>query len=103
MIPGTNVTLGGQKYLIPPLNFAALKKHKPFLIRAMKGVVDPTTIDDQDFDVMFDLVYLALKRNYPALTEEVLGDQLDLGNIQIVMPALMKTSGFEEVEAKAGE
>ena len=103
MIPGTNIMIGDKKYLIPPLNFSALKKHKPFLLRAMKGLVDPATSADEDFDVMFDLVYLALKRNYPALTEDALADQLDISNIQIVMPALMKTSGFEEAEAKAGE
>ena len=103
MIPGTNITLGSKKYLIPPLNFTALRKHKPFLMRAMKGTIDPTAIGDDDFDVMLDLVYLALKRNYPALTEEELADQLDMSNIQVVMPALMKTSGFEEAETKTGE
>lgn len=96
MIPGTTVTIGERKYLCPPLNFAALKKHKPFLMRAMKGGIDPLSVSEDDFDVMFDLVYLALKRNYPDLTEDALAAGLDFANIQEAFPALMKTSGFEE-------
>lgn len=103
MIPGTNIKIGGKNYLVPPMNFAALKKHKPFIMRTMKGVADASQMGDEDFEVMFDLVYMAVKRNYPEITEEELSQHLDMGNIQTAMVALMKVSGFEESETKAGE
>lgn len=103
MIPGTNVKIGTKTYLIPPLNFAALRKHKAFIVRLSKGVSDPSLMGDDDFEVMFDLVYMAIKRNYPDLTEADLAECLDMPTVQAAMIALMKVSGFEEVEAKAGE
>lgn len=96
MIPGTVVKLGEHKYLIPPLNFKALKKHKPFIMRVLKGVADPSQMGDEDFDVMFDLIYMATKRNYPELSEDAFAEDLDMANVQPAMLALMQVSGFQE-------
>lgn len=103
MIPGTNKKIGDKVFLIPPLNFAALQKHKVFLARAMRGEINPTDANSDDLDVVFDLVYLALKRNYPTITPEDIAERLDFGNMTDVMGALMKTSGFEEAESTPGE
>lgn len=103
MIPGTNIPIGTRTWLVPPLNFAALKKHRAFLIRAMRGEIDPANMGEEDFETMLDLVYLALKRNYPAVTEAEIAEALDLGNVGTVMPALMRTSGFENAETQPGQ
>ncbi len=96
MIPGTTITLGPKKYLCPPLNFLALKKHSAFLARVLKGDIDPTKLDGDEINTIFDLVYLALKRNYPELAEAEVAEFLDVGNITVIMPVIMKTSGFED-------
>lgn len=95
MIRGTVVTIGGVKYLMPPLNFNALEKHEAFFKqgKALAGG-DTASFDPSQFRDMLDMVHLALKRNYKDLTIETLADALDPADILDLMPSLMKISGF---------
>lgn len=109
MIPGTPVTIGGKKYLMPPLNINSMKLHKPTLVRLMKGAVsgdiDPVTAVESDLEELTGVIHSALKRNYPELTIEDLGEHIDLANIQELVQTAIKTSGFvDRLEgAAAGE
>jgi hypothetical protein len=103
MIPGTNIKIGEKTFLVPPLNFAAMKKHRDFLQKAMSGEFDARKIGPEDIEAMFDMIYLAVKRNYPDVTEEQFAQDLDLAAVQTIFPALLKTSGFEAKEAAPGE
>ncbi len=96
IIAGNNVTLGATTYVMPPMPFAALKKHREFLKRAMNGDVLPEQFFDADMDTMFDCIYLALKRNYPQLTEDQLAADLDQRNLPQAFQAMMASSGFQE-------
>lgn len=98
MIPGPKLTLGGTEYTVPPLPFIALKTHKAFLGRAMRGEVDPQTALD-DFETMAECVYLALKRNHPELTQASLDEVLDMRNIAEAFQAVMQSVGFREKPA----
>jgi hypothetical protein len=90
------MTIGAKTYLVPPLNIAAFKKHKAFLDRVMQGGVDPASAGQDDLDSIFDLIFLALKRNYKELDEAALAEDIDLGNLQPLFAAVMKTAGFED-------
>lgn len=101
MIPGTTVTIGAKKFLMPPMNIKTMKLHKPMLIKIMKGAMgesspdEMVTLFEESFDKFSDIILATLKRNYPELTLDLLEEDLDLGNIQDLMMTVMKTSGFE--------
>jgi hypothetical protein len=98
MIRGTVVTIGGKRYLMPPLNFNALEKHKEFFKqgKALAQGGRPGDFDPRQFREMLEMAHAALVRNYPALTLEELGDVMDPADIIELMPDLMKISGFVE-------
>ena len=95
MIPGTVITMGGKKYLLPPLNVAAMELHKDFLKKAAKGDIDPETAIDQ-IGTVAELVFLALKRNYPEITQAEVSEHVDFGNMADLLQNAFKTSGFEQ-------
>jgi hypothetical protein len=94
MIPGPELVLGERTYTVPPLPFAGLKKHKAFLGRAARGELDAATMFEAEFENMFDVVYLALKRNYPDLTEQALEELVDQRNISEAFSKVMEAAGF---------
>lgn len=92
MIPGKTLQLAGRDWVVPPINFAALKKHRALIAEMRAGSVELT---DAQQDAMLDLIYLALRRNYPDITPEEVDDMIDLANMQPVFEAIMSVSGFE--------
>ena len=102
MIAGKEITLGGNKYVVPPLPWIALRTHKDLLKRLTRGELDPESLFDKDFEAIFNCVYLTLKRNYPALTEDALAADLDVRNMREAINAMMGVGGFDEA-APPGE
>lgn len=99
MIRGTSITLGEKAYLLPPLNAAALELHAEFIQKALsKGLAEDDTI--KGVSTIAELVYLALKRNYPDMELADVKNHIDFGNMHDMMECLFKTSGFV---ATAGE
>jgi hypothetical protein len=93
MIRGTVIALGDKQYLLPPLNAAALELHGEFIQQAMsKGLAQSEAV--KGVSMIAELVYLALKRNYPDLVLAEVKDQIDFGNMEEMMALLFKTSGF---------
>jgi hypothetical protein len=99
MIPGKEITLGENKYVMPPIPFIALKKHKALLARLTSGDLDPQEMIEKHFDGIFDCVYLTLKRNYKDLTEAVLAEDLDVVNVKDAIMAMLSVAGFPEKPA----
>jgi hypothetical protein len=99
MIPGPKLILGETEYMVPPLPLGALKKHKDFLARAQRGDMDGNAMMEEGFEKMMDCVYLALKRNYPQLTEAELEQHLDMRNISDAFNKVMESAGFKEKPA----
>jgi hypothetical protein len=96
-IPGIPVPLGGKDYVMPPLALNAVKQLRPRL-DAFKG-----TDGDEDIDTVIDAAYAALRRNYPDISRDEVGDMVDLGNMQEVMEACMDVSGLKRKQLEAGE
>lgn len=87
MIEGKEITLGGRKFIAPPAPFACIRKYND----VFSGKQTANLTD------MADIVYVALKRNYPDLTQEEFDEKyLDIGNLREAFAAVMLTSGGQE-------
>ena len=92
MINGTKITLGGTEYIVPPLNFKALKTLQPMIESLSK--IDMAMSNEQ-IDNVAEIVLAALNRNYPDKTKDDVLEWLDLGNSGQILGAIMGASGIK--------
>ena len=95
-IDGLKVMIGGQEYIIPPLNFRQLKTLYP-LIEQMQNEQDIV----KRMEAVVTLAHAALSRNYE-ITIETVEEMIDLGNLKMLIDAVMGASGFLRGETLAG-
>jgi len=86
-IPGKEIALGGQKYILPPLNAAAVKQYREQISSVFVGQLP-------DIELVSTLAHAALKRNYPEITVEQVDNLVDYGNMLDVWENLMNLSGL---------
>jgi hypothetical protein len=96
MIKGISVNLGGTDYIVPPLTLNAIEQFQDQLAE-YKGGIDSTSTK-----LVKEVVLASLKRNYPDMTLEKLGDIIDMGNISIVFNAVMGVSRLQEKGENVG-
>jgi hypothetical protein len=89
---GVTVKLGGVEYVIPPLNFRALRTIGPRV--AGLGSINRIPTED-DLRLITEIVLAALSRNYPEMTAEMLEDLIDVGNMSVLLQAVMGVSGLD--------
>jgi hypothetical protein len=94
MIPGRKIMIGETEYLVPPANWNTQKLHKPFLDAMAKAKVGaaalPAEMTPHDaLDAMLDIGFRALKRNYPDVKLEELGEHIDQPKIAELFAAAM--------------
>lgn len=94
---GVAINLGGTEYTVPPLSLGQIKKYKD-LLSQIKVSNDPTV---EDFDNLLTVIHAALSRNYPEITVEQLTEMIDLGNLGMVVQAVMGVSGLKKLIAAA--
>jgi hypothetical protein len=93
LIEGIELALGGKKWIVPPLNFAALRRlHGD--IDALQSTNGPV-ISGDGMDRIVRVVTAALQRNYPVVTAEQVDELLDLGNAGRALMAVMGISGMQ--------
>jgi hypothetical protein len=103
---GKKVDLQNMSLIIPPLNFAVMRKQNGLkkLQNIMKAFsnFDENALDipDEVFDDATDLVWLAAVRNYPELTREQVEEGLDFGNIAKILPILIVQNPIEGLETQ---
>jgi hypothetical protein len=105
MLPGVTVSMGGRDWIIPPLTLGALRRLGPHF-DVLK--VDRLVFDSEVVDALVAIATVAMRRNYPDLSEDVVADMLDLGNAGEVAMAIMTGSGLRrnslgEVRAAPGD
>ncbi len=89
MIDGKKITLGGREFIMPPAPFG--------VVRRFKEVFEGR--EAADVTKMGDIVFAALQRNYPDMSQQEFEDKyLDLGNIRDAFQAIMGASGAEQAE-----
>lgn len=99
MIPGVWFDFGGgRKYLVPPLTLGALELYQQRLGQlATQSVTDPVAVA-----TIIDAAHIAMRRNYPDLTREQVGELIDLGNMLDLYTVLMDVSGALRREQESG-
>lgn len=87
--PGVVVLFASTAMTVPPLNRTLLKKHASTLRDIQKIAQEGgESLDTSDlFDKQCDMVFDALKLNYPELTEDKFDDLVDMHNMQAAFPA----------------
>lgn len=93
---GIPVELGGETYIVPPLNLGAVERMQERLQNFSGG------IDMESISVVIDATHAALLRNYPEITREEIIDLIDVGNMMEVFQAVMDISGLKR-KALEGE
>lgn len=89
MLEGAKVTLAGTEYTVPPLNLKALRTLMPQI-----GLLSAFAMSDAHVDAAIKVLHAAMVRNYPAMSEDDVADLIDLGNLQVVIEAVMNVSGL---------
>jgi hypothetical protein len=99
-IPGVEVAMGGDNWLIPPLTLGQLRRLMP-KVRQLTEV--DATMGESQIGVLVEIVATALRRNYPDVTPETVENLLDLGNAGAVLNAVLTGSGLKSRDDPPGE
>lgn len=101
MVPGVKINLAGRVYIVPALNTGGMRATRE--ARKILAAMDPSASDisDDQLDALHLFVHASLKRNYPDLELEDMGDLVDLHNMPLLIGAITGQSGL--VEALPGE
>lgn len=96
LIPGIDFDFGGgQVHTIPPLSLAALRR----LQGSLSKLSDVGALEPEAIDTVIKATHAALRRNYPAITEEDVAELIDLGNMHDVIACVLDVAG---IKRKAG-
>lgn len=105
------VTIGGEVYEVPPLNFKGIKKVWPAVSRVAEKANsgEPMTTEDglESVDVAIAVVAAGFQREHPDRNEEWIEDRLrgdEIADLQIAMQEIMIESGImQKVSDTPGE
>jgi hypothetical protein len=90
---GKWVPFGSERYLVPPLSLLAVQQLADDVESLSTMTNRPTP---EQMGVVIGIVHAAMKRNYPSMTPDDLGEMIDLGNWQEVMAAVLMISGYDK-------
>lgn len=88
LLDGARLKIGRREYIVPPLNLRGVKRAQ-VLIPALAREGDPAAVD-----AAVEILHLAVARNYPEVTREQLEDEVDLGNLNQLVEAVLAIAGF---------
>lgn len=89
---GVPVYMNGKKYFIPSLSTRDFIEHEDDLTK----VVDGETVRQQ-FERIIPIIGLAIRRNYPEVSDDDLKDWIDLRTFKLAIQAMQDASGVEAV------
>ena len=100
MTPGIWLVFGGgQRLLVPPLSLGALE----LLHERLTELANLQATDVRAATTIIEAAHLALKRNYPDITREQVGELVDLGNMGDVYECVMDASGMKRKAVEASQ
>ena len=91
--PGVPVYMNGQNYYIPSLSTRDFRASYETLTAEPAADASPL----EGFERFIPIIGLAARRNYPDLTDEQLGDWLDLYTFPLAVKAVQSASGMTPV------
>ena len=89
---GVPVFMAGTTYIIPALSLRQFEENTEALTAPIEGASALEV-----FKRSVPIIGLAIRRNYPEITDEALFDMLDLENFNVVMRAVQNASGMKVV------
>jgi len=100
---GIDVTIAGEKYIVPALSLGQMEEFLPAFERLSK--MDPATqsISKENNRDIVDVLHAAFSRNYPEITKEDIKKLIDLKNVRTIVAAVKGESGFVEGDPSMGE
>ena len=98
MIPGTRMNLGGEWYVLPPLNLRQCEEFGDLI--ATLGEASTRPLNEQ-LKMALPLIHASLTRNYPDITADQVRELIDFGNFTEAAKAVVSSSGY--VPAQPGE
>lgn len=98
-VKGIPKELGGRVLVIPPLSLGAIEQLQERLSSFTGDIADKTQAP-----IVIDAAHAALRRNYPELTREEVGELIDLENMVEIFEAVMDVAGLKRkaLEAQQG-
>lgn len=100
MIPGVTIAMGGRDWLVPPLTLGQLRRLMP-KVRQLTEI--GASMGEAQIGVLVEIVAMALQRNYPDATADMVENLLDLGNASAVLNAVLTGSGLKLRDVRLGE
>lgn len=99
MIDGIKVKIGGERYVLPPLGLAGLKKW----LDLQKAFSDASAAER--FELNLEVVHAALVRNYPDLTLDEVKEKIHAGEaveLAGTLTKILELSGMKPAKAEGG-
>lgn len=97
---GVTVYFDGQEWIVPPLSVRQFRDNLELLTMPVGEITPANAVERMNKFV--PVIGLALRRNYPELTDERLLDALDLATFAEVVRAVQAASGMKRVTALGG-
>jgi hypothetical protein len=97
MFKGTEIELGGDRFMLPPLSLDKLEELEPHF----QQLAAPAANLKERLRKLMPILLASFQRNYPEMTEGKLRELLDLPSLNLVVDAIMQANGFRM--AKPGE
>lgn len=100
---GRWVVVGSELYLVPALSLGSVVAMQNE-VDSLKAIATSGRPTAEQMDIVVRLVHAAIKRNYPDMAIEEVGDMIDLDNYSDLLSAVLSISGFKrEGSSPAGE
>jgi hypothetical protein len=100
LIPGIELDFGGGRVMtVPPLSLGALQR----LQKKIEALGTADALAPETLATVIEAAHVSLKRNYPQLTAEEVGELVDVGNMYDVVACVLDVAGIKrkaDVEAK---
>lgn len=90
---GVLVKLDGRDFILPPCSLATLKRHAK-AIDAFARLGPRDTFGEQEIDVVINVTFEALRRNYPDITPEYVAEHVAVDTMMQFFQAAMDASGL---------
>lgn len=94
---GVTVKIGGREWVVPPLSFGYIVKNG-----AKLRSPDPAATIEAIAAMHIEVAHAALKRNYPELSAEEVGEMLDPNTSLTLFNSIKEASGYKSGEATPG-
>lgn len=95
--------LGNKEYVVLPMNLKTVIAITP-LLKSLEKITAKAELPEQcELQDVVKIIFLALKRGNPDITQDELEENLDMRNMFIALQTIMSASGAVQTgEAKAG-